>query len=53
MSLFKKTPPKACPKCGRADGWHINRSEAPTTPSDGIYHASGHPCAAPSEYSRA
>ena len=22
MSLFKKTPPKACPKCGRADGWH-------------------------------
>lgn len=41
MSLFQKSPPKACPKCGRADGWHITRSEAPTTPGDGIYHASG------------
>ena len=41
MSLFKKTPPKACPKCGRADGWRIVSSEAPTTPTDGIYHASG------------
>jgi predicted RNA-binding Zn-ribbon protein involved in translation (DUF1610 family) len=41
MSLFKKTPPKACPKCGRADGWHITRIEAPTTPTDGFYHASG------------
>lgn len=41
MGLFQKNPPRACPKCGRADGWHITRSEAPTTPNDGIYHASG------------
>ena len=23
MSIFKKVPPKACPKCGNADGWHL------------------------------
>ncbi len=23
MALFKKDPPKACPKCGRSDGWRI------------------------------
>lgn len=21
--MFKKDPPKACPKCGKADGWHM------------------------------
>ena len=47
MSLFQKTPPKACPKCGRADGWRIVPSEAPTTPTDGIYHASGAPLRGP------
>ena len=41
MGLFSKKPPKACPKCGRADGWRIVPSETPTTPSDGLYHASG------------
>ena len=41
MGLFSKKPPKACPKCGRADGWRIVPSEAPTTPGDGLYHASG------------
>ena len=23
MSIFKKEPPKVCPKCGKADGWHM------------------------------
>ena len=32
MGLFSKKPPKACPKCGRADGWRIVPSETPTTP---------------------
>ena len=41
MGLFSKKPPKACPKCGRADGWRIVPSETPTMPSDGLYHASG------------
>lgn len=41
MGLFSKTPPKACPKCGRSDGWRIVPSETPTTPGDGLYHASG------------
>ena len=27
MALFKKDPPKACPKCGKADGWHILGNE--------------------------
>lgn len=27
MALFKKDPPKACPKCGKADGWHIRDNE--------------------------
>ena len=27
MSLFKKDPPQACPKCGKADGWHILDNE--------------------------
>lgn len=28
MSLFgAKNPPKACPKCGKADGWHVLPSE--------------------------
>ena len=29
MSLFKKEPPMACPKCGKADGWHLMPIEAP------------------------
>ncbi len=28
MALFKKDPPKACPKCGKADGWHITSDTA-------------------------
>ena len=27
MALFRKDPPKACPKCGKADGWHILNNE--------------------------
>ena len=27
MGLFKKDPPKACPKCGKADGWHMRNNE--------------------------
>jgi hypothetical protein len=27
MALFKKDPPKACPKCGKADGWGIRINE--------------------------
>ncbi len=23
MSLFRKEPPKVCPKCGKEDGWHM------------------------------
>lgn len=23
MGLFKKDPPKACPKCGKAEGWRV------------------------------
>ena len=29
MALFKKDPPAACPKCGKADGWRMLTSEAP------------------------
>ena len=28
MALFKKDPPRACPKCGKADGWHILDNES-------------------------
>ena len=28
MALFKKDPPKACPKCGKADGWHVQENES-------------------------
>ena len=28
MSLFKKEPPKACPKCGKADGWRLLTAES-------------------------
>ena len=24
MSLFRKESPKACPKCGKAVGWHVH-----------------------------
>ena len=27
MALFKKSPPKACPKCGKSNGWHILGNE--------------------------
>ncbi len=30
MSLFKKKIPAACPKCGKADGWHV----LPEEPTD-------------------
>lgn len=23
ISLFRKDPPKACPKCGKTDSWHL------------------------------
>ena len=23
MSIFRKSIPAACPKCGKSDGWHI------------------------------
>ena len=29
MSFFKQEPPKACPKCGKADGWRVLPSETP------------------------
>lgn len=29
MSLFSKKIPKACPKCGKADGWHMKSAEVP------------------------
>ncbi len=28
MALFKKNPPAACPKCGKADGWRVLTAEA-------------------------
>ncbi len=28
MALFKKEPPKACPKCGKADSWHVQDNES-------------------------
>ena len=28
MALFRKDPPKACPKCGKADGWRVLTAEA-------------------------
>ena len=28
MALFKKDPPRACPKCGKADGWHLLDTES-------------------------
>ena len=35
MSLFgAKNPPKACPKCGKADGWHVLPSETPQNDSN-------------------
>ena len=27
MGLFSKSPPKVCPKCGKADGWRVLTSE--------------------------
>ena len=27
MGLFKKNPPAACPKCGKADGWRCMPSD--------------------------
>ncbi len=27
MSIFRKKIPTTCPKCGKADGWHIVREE--------------------------
>ncbi len=27
MCIFKKEAPSKCPKCGRADGWHVVREE--------------------------
>ena len=27
MFFSKKDPPAACPKCGKADGWHIRENE--------------------------
>ena len=27
MALFRKRPPAACPKCGKADGWHVLMNE--------------------------
>ena len=34
MSIFgKKEPPKACPKCGKADGWALLPFE-PLNPAD-------------------
>ena len=29
MALFKKDPPKACPKCGKADGWRFMIDDTP------------------------
>ena len=29
MRLFKKDPPRLCPKCGEADGWSILTTEEP------------------------
>ncbi len=29
MALFKKDPPKACPKCGKADSWRCVIDDAP------------------------
>ena len=29
MALFQKEPPKACPKCGKTDGWRMLTAEAP------------------------
>ena len=29
MSLFKKDPPAACPKCGKADGWRCLMNSPP------------------------
>ena len=37
MGLFKKNPPAASPKCGKADGWHVLTAEAPR---DYVNHAS-------------
>ena len=33
MALFRKNPPKACPKCGRGDGWHCVLSDMPQSAS--------------------
>ena len=27
--FFKKNPPKACPKCGKAEGWRVLPNEIP------------------------
>ena len=29
MKLFRKDPPAACPKCGKADGWRMLPIEMP------------------------
>ena len=29
MSLFRKQAPKACPKCGKTDGWHAVHDNSP------------------------
>ncbi len=29
MGLFQKEPPKACPKCGKADGWRCMPDDTP------------------------
>jgi len=29
MALFKKDPPKACPKCGKEDGWRCVIDDTP------------------------
>ncbi len=28
MSLFSKRIPAACPKCGKADGWHMLQNDS-------------------------
>ena len=29
MALFQKEPPKACPKCGKEDGWRCVIDDTP------------------------
>ncbi len=35
MSLFHKSPPKACPGCGQTDGWHCVPADPPADYSSG------------------